>query len=460
MEEKGINKFSSAATWQMALFCTFLSILGMLYLFLPVDEVSLDEKRRLTPFPSLTFEAIKSGDFMDSLDSYAADHFPFRKMFMEVSNFLKSKKGIQNEKETFYSDVAAIDQLDSEVKSVQTSNIQKLEGDSKNSKGMLIINGQAFQLFTNEHPQNKKLASIINSYQKLFDDTVNVFNMIVPTPTDFKLGDNYNEYLGIEKENIEATEDWLLPNVKKVNVYAELLKHQEEYIFYRTDHHWTALGAYYGYVAFCQSKGISPIKLSEMEKSNLPEKFLGTHYLKTKDIRLASNPDRIDYWIPPVEQKAVRYKDGEIEKVSVYKREGIDINPYLVFLGGDEPLIHLKSKVINNNKSILVVKNSYGNPFSPYLTANYENVIVMDYRYTDRSVKEIVKEFNVSDILILNGIFSANTISHLNRLQAILSLDNSVENNTFVKRKKRVKTKSIDNVKIEESLSVDTNLVN
>lgn len=460
MENKEVNKQNNGAIWQMIIFCSVLTFLGMLYLFLPADKLSIEEKRRLTPFPDFTIEAIKSGDFMDSLDSYAADHFPFRKMFMSVSVFLKSKKGIVNEKETFYTNVEPIDQLNSEEKQEEVSKIQKIEGDSKNSKGLVVINGQAFQLFTNDHPQNSKLASIINSYEQFFKDSVKIYNLIVPTPTDFMLNDDYEEYIGLEKENIETTESKLSSDVKKVNVYAELLKHKDEYIFYRTDHHWTALGAYYGYVAFCETKGITPIKLSDMEKSYLNEKFLGTHYLKTKDFRLASNPDRIDYWIPPVESKAIRYKDGESDKVPVYKKEGIEINPYLVFLGGDEPLIQLKSKEINNNKTILIVKNSYGNPFSPYFTANYENVIVMDYRYTDRSVKDIVKEFNVTDIVIVNGIFSANTISHLNRLQTILSLENSTENNTFVKRKKRIKNKSIDNKDVEESLVIDTNKVN
>jgi len=459
MEQREVNKQESGV-WQMAIFCAALTFLGVLYLILPSDKVSIEEKRRLAPFPEFTMEAIKSGDFMDSLDSYSADHFPFRKMFMGISLFLKSKKGIENEKETFYTDVEAIDQLKSEERKEQVSEIQKIEGDSKNSKGMVVINGQAFQLFTNDHPQNNKFATIINSYQQLFRDTVNVYNLIVPTPTDFMLSDDYEEYIGIEKENIESTESKLSSDVKKVNVYAELLKHKDEYIFYRTDHHWTALGAYYGYVAFCQSKGIAPVKLSEMEKTHLNEKFLGTHYLKTKDFRLASNPDRIDYWIPPVESKAIRFKDGESDKVPVFKKEGIEINPYLVFLGGDEPIIQLKSKEIKNNKTILIVKNSYGNPFSPYFTANYENVIVMDYRYTDRSVKDIVKEYNISDIVIVNGIFSANTTSHLNRLQAILSLENTAENNTFVKRKKVFKKKEIEKDKTQEPLLIDTNNVN
>ncbi|NDF60928.1 MAG: hypothetical protein EB100_07585 [Crocinitomicaceae bacterium] len=148
------------------------------------------------------------------------------------------------------------------------------------------------------------------------------------------------------------------------------------------------------------------------------------------------------------------------DEVPVFKKEGIEINPYLVFLGGDEPLIQLKSKFIKNNKTVLVVKNSYGNPFSPYLTANYENVVVMDYRYTDRSVKEIVKEYEVSDIIIVNGVFSANTISHLNRLQDILDLENSSQNNTFVKRKKSVKKKIIEKDKTQDPSVIDTNNVN
>jgi hypothetical protein len=81
----------------------------------------------------------------------------------------------------------------------------------------------------------------------------------------------------------------------------------------------------------------------------------------------------------------------------------------------------------------------------------------MDYRYTDRSVIEVVKEYNVSDIVVINGIFSANTISHLNRLQAILKLENNSENNTFVKRKKSINKKI---VQIEKKLQIDTTKVN
>ena len=442
MDKKHVNMNSKGAVWQMAIFCAVLSFLGVLYLFLPVDKVSIEEKRSLTPFPELSIQSIKSGDFMDSLDSYAADHFPFRKMFMGISVFLKSIKGIENEKEAFYSNVEAIDQLPSMEKNNQVSEIQKIEGDSKNSKGMVVINGQAFQLFTNDHPQNIKLANIVNSYAKIFKDCVNIFNIIVPTPTDFMLTNQYKEYIGLEKKNIEETEKKFLTFVNKVPVYDELMKHKDEYVFFRTDHHWTALGAYYGYVAFCQSKGISPIKLSEMEKSQLNEKFLGTHYIKTKDTKLASNPDKIEYWIPPLESKAISYTEGgSIDKISVYKKEGIEINPYLIFLGGDEPLIHLKSKEIKNNKTILIIKNSYGNPFAPYFTANYENVIVMDYRYTFRSVKEIVSEYNVSDIVIVNGVFSANTISHLDRLKDIISLEKTSGYNIFAKRKKEKKKK-------------------
>ena len=410
-------------------------------------------------FESTTHED-ERGYFREWFKSSTVNEFLKREFKVEQANISKSKKGVVNEKEIFYTNVDAIDQLPSVEKNKHPTEIQKIEGDSKNSKGLVVLNGQAFQLFTNDHPQNKKLANIVNSYARFFNDSVKIFNLIVPTPTDFMLKNEYQEYIGLEKENILETEDKLSKSINKVYVYDELMKHKDEYVFFRTDHHWTALGAYYGYVAFCHSKGITPIKLSEMEKSQLNEKFLGTHYLKTKDAKLALNPDKIEYWIPPLEPKAVRYKEGVSEKIPVYKKEGIEINPYLLFLGGDEPIIELKSKEIRNNKTVLIIKNSYGNPFSPYLTANFENVIVMDYRYTDKSVKDAVSEYKVSDIIILNGVFSANTISHLNRLQDILTLQNTDQNNTFVKRKKSIKKKSVDKEKNQELITSDTNNLN
>jgi hypothetical protein len=246
--------------------------------------------------------------------------------------------------------------------------------------------------------------------------------------------------------------------VEPIEIHQELAKHKKEYIYYKTDHHWTDLGAYYGYKAFCKAAKIKPIDLSEMKSKQIKGDFLGTHFLKTKDQRLESNPDYIKYWIPPVEKYAVKYDGDESEEIKVFKTSDIAKNKYLVFLGGDEPLIHLKSTKCTNGKTVLLIKNSYGNPFAAFLTANYEHVLVVDYRYTETSIEDLVQEYEVNDLILLNGIYSSNTLNHIERQRDIIELKEGTKN-TFKKKKRKKKeekeTLPADSLKVD----VDTTSV-
>ena len=119
----------------------------------------------------------------------------------------------------------------------------------------------------------------------------------------------------------------------------------------------------------------------------------------------------------------------------------------MVFLGGDQGYLKITSNIIKNGKSILVIKNSYGNPFVTFLTGNYENVFVIDYRYTNNSLMQIIGKFNINDVLILNGVFSANTQEHLKRIKDILYLKEGIKN-TFERKKRNKEKKEVDSIQI------------
>jgi len=433
----------------IVLFCIVLTTFGVLFFILPQEKISDAEKRTLAPFPTLTKKTLFSGDYMDSLDIYTADHFPFRSTFISLSDKLKLIRGLHNKEEAFYNDVQAVDEIPSK-KGASSKDIQEFDESLKNCKGLLVANNRAFQIFSNEEPMNKEFSEMNNLYAKTFKN-VRVFSGIVPTASDFFLPEKYEEYIGKELQNITASYNLFNSRVKPIEIYQELIKHKKEYIYYKTDHHWTDLGAYYGYLAFCSAAKTKAIELTEMEFKQINGPFLGTHYLKTKDQRLENNPDYIKYWIPPVEKYAIKYDGDDSEEIKVFKTTDITKNKYLVFLGGDEPLIHLKSTKCENGKTVLLIKNSYGNPFAAFLTANYENVLVVDYRYTESSIVELVNEYEVNDIILLNGIYSANTPNHIGRLKDIITLKDGTKN-AFKKskrKKKEVENTPSDSLKVE-----------
>jgi hypothetical protein len=416
-------------------FCILTTGFGLLFFFLPEQKISDEEKRKLSEFPILTEKTIKSGDYMDSLDIYTADHFPFRTRFLDVATQLKKLRGYQNQNESFYNNIEAIDNLQSTNK--KNSN----EKESKtNSAGLLILNGKAFQLFNNNNPLTKQFEKLIKYYRLGIPTSVNLYVGIVPTSTDFYLTKNQTEFFNLENQNIANTYKQIKKYCTTIPIHQELKNHKKDYIYFNTDHHWTSLGAYFAYVAYCKSAHLNYIKLNEMKRKRVPNEFLGTHFLKTKDERLKKNPDSIIYWVPPTKRIALRYRENEEVRIKVFRKKKIKKNKYLVFLGGDEPLIVLSSKKIKNGKSVLVVKNSYGNPFVPYLTANYENVIVVDYRYAEKSILSLINEYNINDIIMLNSIYSANTKTHLDRQKDILKSNGELKN-TFKKKKKREKNK-------------------
>ena len=420
----------------IVLFCVALTTVGVLFFLLPQEKISDAEKRRLATFPTLTKKSLLSGDYMDSLDVYTADHFPFRSTFISVSDQLKLIRGFHSKEESFYNDVQAVDEIPSKKEATE-KDIQGSDEALKNCKGLLVANHRAFQIFSNEEPMNEEFSKMINLYAEKFKG-VHIFSGVVPTASDFFLPSKYQEYIGNEQENIAASYKLFSKKVIPIHIHQELGKHKNEYIYYKTDHHWTDLGAYYGYQAFCKAANLKPIDLSAMKSKQLQGDFLGTHFLKTKDQRLKSHPDYIKYWIPPVEKYAVKYDGDDEEQIKVFKTNDIVKNKYLVFLGGDEPLIHLKSTKCKNGKTILLIKNSYGNPFAAFLTANYEHVLVVDYRYTESSIKELIEAYEVNDMIILNGIYSSNTPNHIDRLRDIIELKEGTKN-TFKKKKRKKK---------------------
>ena len=218
------------------------------------------------------------------------------------------------------------------------------------------------------------------------------------------------------------------PSVKTLQVFPALKSHNNEYIYFHTDHHWTALGAYYAYREFCAVKGITPHELKDFETMTFPN-FLGTFYSSSNQSpALKANPDTVTAYIPngtndmtmyssygQAEGRYTEYGWRIIYDVSGYPSGG----KYGTFAGGDQPYNYAHNETITDGSSVLVVKDSYGNAFIPFLVDHYEHIYWIDYRSFEswcawagkpyRSISGLVSEKGIQDVILCNNINSTGS---------------------------------------------------
>lgn len=402
-------------------FATVLMIFGILFFVFPRQDVSDFEKRKLSPFPVFSWDSLLHGNYVDSIDFYAADHFPFRDQLVELSFNMKDWRGIKNEEIAFYNaaDIKKPEQkvdvkpADSISDTTATDTTAGPPGEEVNN--LFIYEGRAMEIFGGNCNMAQSYARAINKYQAALQGKgVTVYDVAVPSSIEFFAPGKYKKQYSTEKKNIDCVYGALDPGVKAVDAYGSIAAHTNENIYFRTDHHWTGLGAYYAYTAYCTSAGLTALTLEQMEHKQKTG-YLGSLYWLTRDSRLKENPDTVEYWKIPGKYKTTVYQKGNETKGyagSIYAEGASGANGYGVFLGGDYPLMKIESDN-KNGKKVVVVKNSYGNPFSTYLPYHYETVFVVDYRYYTGSLLELIEREKVTDLVFLNGVFSINTSWHI-----------------------------------------------
>lgn len=265
-------------------------------------------------------------------------------------------------------------------------------------------------------------AQTLNAWQERMGDGVTVYNLIIPTSIEFYLPERYRSVTSPQKPNIENIYSQLDPRIKTVDAYSAIQAHADEYLYFRTDHHWTGLGAYYAYTAFCDTAGLRPAALDSLEQRTLPD-FVGTLYKEAQDSQMLKNPDHVDYWLMPVEHTVTQFRRGspfygiEVPLLGEYAKGG---NSYSVFLHGDYPLTKIVTGSKNGRK-IAMVKESFGNAFAPFLVNNYEEVYVVDQRYFELNLPAFLEENGIHELLFINNIFAANTRVRINEISRLMT---------------------------------------
>lgn len=445
-----------------------LFVVGMLAMFglglaLPLrPKVSDVEKRELEHFPGFHLDSFLDGDYFSQITLWYADTFPFRETLLSADSWVKGLYGIKTQQ--IYGTVAEADAIPVPGEALPKPAAKEPEegadqpktpvegspgvtepeddgsGDMPAGEGPLpdgtirtepeaigslyVADGKGFELFYFNQKGADAYASAINDAAQKLQGTAQVYTILVPTAVGVCLDEKIQEALKCspQDEVFDHVYGQIGENVKKVPVFDTLKKHNAEYIYFNTDHHWTARGAYYAYREFAEVKGIEPKELEAYETMEF-DGFLGSFYSFSGQAEvLKDNADTITAYVPAstntmefVRTDGVQTKWNIIYDVSDHNHGA----KYSCFIGGDNPFSRIDDPAITDGPSCVVVKESYGNAFVPFLVDHYQTVYVIDYRYYKDNLVDLVKEEQVQDVIFLNNA-DALTEKAAQQIQAIL----------------------------------------
>lgn len=429
LKKKKSNKKSSAKKVRA---CDILNVgictLIMLFFFVSMffttnGGVSEQEKRDLATFPKFsetTMEEFFNGTFFSKIDEFYKDNFVHREQFLALSDKIDGLKGVESDIKMITNDNPTNNNTANNNTDTSADSDKDMYSNVEQVGTLLSIDEIVCQAYGFNEPTVNQYAETI----KKFGDTLtnaNVYNILVPTHVEFALPSKYKNLSAEQKPIIDLVNSKLGSNVIPVDAYSILKQHKTEYIYFRSDHHWTQLGAYYAYTKFCEAANLTPFNLDDYEVKKV-EGFLGTFYAGSKEQKLADNPDVVEYRPVGAELTATIYQNSSLSKsfqYSPYSDYSKGSNAYGTFLHGDNPLTIIKNPNIDSTKKVVVIKESYGNAFSPLLTQNYGEVYVIDPRYFKGNLKQFITEHQIGDVIFINNMVAVGSQSRVDELNKL-----------------------------------------
>ncbi len=433
-------RFSALSLLVVGVF--FVLMLGYLIVF-PRSTASEIEYRSLTAFPESTLADYFSGDYTSGIATWFDDTVPNRDTLKNLSYRFTSLFGFTSSTNTITyinQDVVANDMnaatadaaADAEeetpepetspageetLSAAEESSAEEPEEEEEEEEeeqtdytaqdaefdltnGLLVV-------YQNNHWKCLSLfgggsgsgyVSALNSLQDAVGDSVNIYSMPAPLSSQYYVPSNASSYSVDQEECLDSVAEQLDDEIVTVDLCPILAKHTDEDIYLRTDHHWAPLGAYYAARAFAEAAGVPFADLSEYTEG-VNEGYVGTMYAYSKDSRILNDPEDFVYYVPSNEYTTYYY-----DTYFNYSYQGSLIvetdtaNSYLMFMGGDEKIVKIKTDV-GNGRKLLVIKDSYGNAEIPFYTGSFEEVYVIDMRYFYCNLINFIEDLGITDVL-------------------------------------------------------------
>ena len=337
-------------------FCLFLGGLMVWHLLLPDREKSETENRTLAQWPEFSWESLVDGSFTEGVEEYFADQFPLRDEWTGLKARTEQLVG----KEEFNGIYLCGDTLISKV----------------------------------ETPDAEQVEKNLSYVDRLAEKTdIPVYLGMIPSAADI-----WRDKLPAGAQSWDQTE---LLSESDIDFRAALSAHADEPIYYRTDHHWTSLGAFYGANALLEALGKEPLQQSDFTPEIASDAFNGTLYSQSGIHWLT--PDTIEFWVEDTGLTITSWRTGAPEPASLYDRSYLSVkDKYSAFLGGNQPLCVIRNENLPEDAGkILLIRDSYADSLAPFLAQRFAEVHLLDLRYYRAPAAQYAEENGIDQIVAL-----------------------------------------------------------
>ena len=367
----------------MLIFFGFIVIADIVLLFSHSRTMSENENRMLQQAPVFNTSRVVSGKFMEDFEDFVADQFMGRdgwisaKLRMDRMSGKKESNGVYIGSKGYLFEAAAVP-----------------------DEERISANMDAVNRFASRH-------SSLNIVMSIVPNAVSVLKDVYPSgaPTRDQLKDI---------DNVRAK---LASGTQFVSVYDTLRQHSAEPIYYKSDHHWTSLGAMYAFEVIAPYIGVSnPSQNWQVMK--VTNAFSGTLASNSGSF---STSDSIEIYTPENDiMYYVEYSGDPVKYSSIYNSSALEQkNKYEVFLGGNSPKISITT-LNDTGRNLLILKDSYANCFIQFLIPFYDRIVIVDPRYYSDDLEEDISSAQITDVLYL---YNANTFFEDNSLASVLEPD-------------------------------------
>ncbi|MBQ3556634.1 MAG: hypothetical protein IJA11_02410 [Oscillospiraceae bacterium] len=347
-----------------AVFCLFIGGMFLVSTILPDKDFSPLENRYLQALPEFSFSAMHRGDFIEKMEDYTADHIVGRDFWVALNTWCERLTG------------------------------------KKENNGVYFTNGTLITKVDTPTPDLlDKNSGLVNTLVDNVD--VPVYFGLIPSAAGI-WADRLPAGAPTADESAIIDQMYADSDALTVDLWSVLQAHADEQLYYRTDHHWTSLGAYYGYVALMEAMGMEPVSLEDYTKTVVSEDFYGTSF-STSGVRWLP-ADTIETYIPADGVTVTAYPDGKPVPGSLYADSFLaEKDKYSYFLGGNKPLCVIETEHTDAPR-VLVIRDSYADSLAPFLTESFSEVHLFDLRYNFTSVKDYVEQNGIDRVVVLYSI--------------------------------------------------------
>ena len=369
---------SKKAMWaEVLIFLLFIGGFFVANMLTPQRTFSEQENRVLQTMPRFTFERLFNKEFTTEFEDYTSDQFIFRDEWITLkaaSELALGKK--ENNDVSYGKEQTLIEGFDAPDKSTLDTNMS----------------------YVNQLVQNTDA----NVYFALIPEKSEIWSDRLPnlTPNDS------------QAELIEYC--YGLSNANNVDMLSPLREHADEYIYYRTDHHWTSLGAYYGFTALGKAMGIDvPALDSYTDRHTVSDSFYGTTWSSSGFSWV--KPDSMEAFVnEPEGLKITSYPTGSPEEGQLYDESYLEKkDKYSMFLGGNQPLGVVKNANNPDGPRLLIIRDSYADSLVPFLTPHFSEIHLVDLRYYKLSIADYIAQNGIDQALVLYSVPNFVTDSNL-----------------------------------------------